>query len=191
MHDLETRGTGEVLGESQSGNIQEVGFSMYTDMLNAAVRALKAGEEPDLDSPFDPQCEVNLHTSALLPADYCPDINARLGMYKKLSHARDEDDLINIREELVDRYGKLPEAAHNLLATHRMRLIAEPLGIIKIDAPETHAVIQFSSKPQVDPLRIIELVQKRRDVRLSGQDKLRLEFKEGAPLKGRVDALRE
>ena len=165
MHDLEIRGTGEVLGESQSGNIHEVGFSMYTDMLNAAVRALKAGEEPDLDSPFDPECEVNLHASSLLPADYCPDIHARLGMYKKLSHAQNEDTLIGIREELVDRYGKLPEAAHNLLATHKLRLLAEPLGITKIDAPESHALIQFSSKPKVDPMRVIELVQKRRDLR--------------------------
>ncbi len=191
MHDLEIRGTGEVLGESQSGNIQEIGFSMYSDMLNTAVRALKAGEEPDLESPFDAKCEVNLHASALLPADYCPDIHARLGMYKKLSHARDEDELIGIREELVDRYGKLPDAAQNLLATHRLRLLAEPLGVIKIDAPESQALIQFSSKPQVDPLRIIELVQKRRDLKLSGQDRLRLEFKEGVPLKARIDTLRE
>ena len=191
MHDLEIRGTGEVLGESQSGNIQEVGFSMYSDMLNTAVRALKAGEEPDLESPFDTQCEVNLHASALLPSDYCPDIHARLGMYKKLSHARDEDELIGIQEELIDRYGRLPDAAQNLLATHRLRLLAEPLGVTKIDAPEAHALIQFSAKPQVDPLRIIELVQKRRDLRLSGQDRLRLEFKEGLPLKARIDSLRE
>ena len=191
MHDLEIRGTGEVLGESQSGNIQEVGFSMYTDMLNTAVRALKAGEEPDLESPFDAQCEVNLHTSALLPADYCPDVNARLGMYKKLSHARDYDDLISIREELVDRYGKLPEAADCLLTNHRLRLMAEPLGIVKIDASESGALLQFSSKPQVDPMRIIELVQRRRDVRLSGQDRLRMDFKEGMPFKARIDALRE
>lgn len=191
MHDLEIRGTGEVLGESQSGNIQEVGFSMYTDMLNKAVRALKAGEEPDLESPFDAKCEVNLHASALLPNDYCPDIHARLGFYKKLSHARDEDEIIGIQEELIDRYGKLPEPAHNLLTTHRLRLLAEPLGIIKLDSSESHAVMQFSAKPQVDPLRIIQLVQERRDLKLSGQDKLRLEFKEGIPLKTRTDALRE
>ncbi len=191
MHDLEIRGTGEVLGESQSGNIQEVGFSMYTDMLNTAVRALKAGEEPDLESPFDAKCEVNLHTSALLPTDYCPDIHARLGMYKKLSHARDEDEIIGIQEELIDRYGKLPEAAQNLLSTHRLRLLAEPLGVIKLDASESHALIQFSAKPQVDPLRIIELVQTRRDIKLSGQDRLRLEFKEGLPLTPRINTLRE
>src|SRR5690606_8345980 len=121
----------------------------------------------------------------------CPDIHARLGMYKKLSHARDDDELIGIQEELIDRYGKLPDAAQNLLSTHRLRLLAEPLGVIKIDAPESHAVVQFSAKPQVDPMRIIELVQKRRDLRLSGQDRLRLEFKEGAPLKARMDAIRD
>src|SRR3546814_15645243 len=92
---------------------------MYADMLNTAVRALKAGEEPDLDSPFAASCEVNLHTSSLLPADYCPDVHARLKLYKRLSHASHEDDLIAIQEELIDRYGKLPEAAQNLLTTHR------------------------------------------------------------------------
>ncbi|NYT81803.1 transcription-repair coupling factor [Alcaligenaceae bacterium] len=190
MHDLEIRGTGEVLGESQSGNIQEVGFSMYSDMLNAAVRALKSGEEPDLDSPFSSLCEVNLHASALLPPDYCPDVHARLGMYKKLSHARHEDDMIAIQEELIDRYGKLPEAAQTLLATHRLRLSGEPLGVVKIDASENQAMIQFSAKPSVDPLRIIELVQKRKDVKLAGQDKLKVEIKQGQQVSARIDAVR-
>ncbi|MDS1140902.1 transcription-repair coupling factor [Pusillimonas sp. SM2304] len=190
MHDLEIRGTGEVLGESQSGNIHEIGFSMYTDMLNAAVRALKSGEEPDLDSPFAALCEVNLHASALLPSDYCPDVHARLGMYKKLAHAKHEDDLIQIQEELIDRYGKLPEPAQTLLATHRLRLNAEPLGISKIDASEAQAMIQFSAKPNIDPLRIIELVQARRDVRLAGQDKLKVDIKQGQQVPARIDAVR-
>ncbi|HEY9573499.1 MAG TPA: transcription-repair coupling factor [Pusillimonas sp.] len=190
MHDLEIRGTGEVLGESQSGNIHEIGFSMYSDMLNAAVRALKSGEEPDLDSPFSALCEVNLHASALLPSDYCPDVHARLGLYKKLSHAKHEDDLIHIQEELIDRYGKLPEAAQTLLATHRLRLTAEPLGIVKIDASDAQALIQFSAKPNIDPLRIIELVQSRRDVRLAGQDKLKIEIKQGQQVAARIDAVR-
>src|SRR5690606_27695838 len=98
MHDLEIRGSGEVLGESQSGNIQEIGFSMYNDMLGAAVRALKSGEEPDLDSPFEAQCEVNLHASALLPADYCPDVHTRLGLYKRLAHAADSDEITLLQE---------------------------------------------------------------------------------------------
>lgn len=190
MHDLEIRGTGEVLGESQSGNIQEIGFSMYSDMLNAAVRALKSGEEPDLDSPFSALCEVNLHASALLPSDYCPDVHARLGLYKKLAHAKHEDDLILIQEELIDRYGKLPEAAQTLLATHRLRLNAEPLGVIKIDASEAQAMIQFSAKPNVEPMRIIELVQKQREVKLAGQDKLKIDIKNGQKVSARIDAVR-
>ncbi|ANN77003.1 transcription-repair coupling factor [Bordetella flabilis] len=189
MHDLEIRGTGEVLGESQSGNIQEVGFSMYTDMLNEAVRALKAGEEPDLEAPFGSACEVNLHAPALLPADYCADVHARLAVYKRLSHADGEDDLIRIQEELIDRFGKLPESAQTLLATHRLRLSAQPLGIVKIDASETQALVQFGPKPAVDPLRIIELVQKHRHIKLAGQDKLRVEIK-GQQVPARVDAVR-
>ncbi|MGO3843960.1 MAG: transcription-repair coupling factor [Alcaligenes pakistanensis] len=190
MHDLEIRGAGEVLGESQSGDIQEVGYSMYADMLNTAVKALKAGEEPDLDSPFALQCEVNLHTSALLPSNYCPDVNARLGHYKALSHARKEDDLIHIHEELIDRYGLLPEAGENLLSVHRLRIKAEPLGIVKIDANEAQATIQFSSKPNVDPVSIIELVQKNKQVRLAGPDKLRIEITKGEEIKNRIQAVR-
>ncbi|WP_431310764.1 transcription-repair coupling factor [Alcaligenes faecalis] len=190
MHDLEIRGAGEVLGESQSGDIQEVGYSMYADMLNTAVKALKAGEEPDLDSPFALQCEVNLHTSALLPANYCPDVNARLGHYKALSHARTEDDLIHIHEELIDRYGLLPEAGENLLAVHRLRIKAEPLGIVKIDASEAQATIQFSSKPNVDAVSIIELVQKNKQVRLAGPDKLKVEITKGEEIRNRIQAVR-
>ncbi|NYT65254.1 transcription-repair coupling factor [Alcaligenaceae bacterium] len=191
MHDLEIRGTGEVLGESQSGNIHEIGFSMYSEMLNTAVRALKSGEEPNLDSPFSALCEVNLHASALLPSDYCPDVNARLGLYKKLSHAAHEDDLIRLQEELIDRYGKLPEAALTLMATHKLRLQAEALGIIKIDASETQAMLQFSAQPKVEPLRIIELVQTQRNVKLAGQDKLKIDIKAGLTLTARVDAVRQ
>ena len=189
MHDLEIRGTGEILGEAQSGNIQEVGFSMYNDMLNEAVRALKAGEEPDLDAPFSAGCEVNLHAPALLPADYCPDVHARLAIYKRLSHATGEDDLIAIQEELIDRFGKLPEAARALIATHRLRLAAEPLGIQKIDASDAGALIQFKPNPNVEPMRIIELVQKQRHIKLAGQDRLRIEAKT-PDLPARVDAVR-
>src|SRR3546814_17025168 len=113
---------------------------MYADMLNTAVRALKAGEEPDLDSPFAASCEVNLHTSSLLPADYCPDVHARLKLYKRLSHASHEDDLIAIQEELIDRYGKLPEAAQNLLTTHRLRLRPAHNGTTNNNAGEAQAL---------------------------------------------------
>jgi transcription-repair coupling factor (superfamily II helicase) len=189
MHDLEIRGTGEILGDSQSGNIQEVGFSMYNEMLNEAVRALKAGEEPDLDAPFNLACEVNLHAPALLPSDYCADVHGRLAIYKRLAHAQDEDDLIAIQEELIDRFGKLPESAQTLLATHRIRLWAVPLGITKIDASETQALLQFGPKTTVDPVRMIELVQKQKHIRFSGQDKLRVEFT-AQQVGQRVDAIK-
>ncbi|MBV2181473.1 MAG: transcription-repair coupling factor [Castellaniella sp.] len=190
MHDLEIRGSGEVLGESQSGNIQEIGYSLYNDMLAAAVRALKSGEEPDLDSPFSAQCEVNLHAPALLPSDYCADVQARLGLYKRLSHAADAEALTRIQEELIDRYGKLPEAGQTLLSLHRLRLLAESLGVIKIDAGESQASIQFSAQPKVEPLRVIELVQQDRQVRLNGSDRLKITFGGAVDVPGRVQKLR-
>ena len=189
MHDLEIRGTGEVLGESQSGNIQEIGFSMYNDMLNEAVRALKAGEEPDLEAPFAIGCEVNLHTPALLPSEYCPDINARLGIYKRLSNTLEIDDLIIIQEELVDRFGKLPPAAQALLATHRLRINAAPLGIQKIDATDEQTLIHFKPTTTVEPLQLIDLVQSRKNVRFSGPDKIRIDINH-ADIKARTDAIR-
>ena len=189
MHDLEIRGTGEVLGESQSGNIQEIGFSMYNDMLNEAVRALKAGVEPDLDAPFSAGCEVNLHAPALLPADYCGDVHARLSIYKRLSNTTNDDDLIAIQEELIDRFGKLPEPTRTLISTHKLRLLGLPLGLQKIDASETQIVLHFKQNAPVDPLKLIELVQKQRHIRFSGQDKLRVEIK-AADVSARFDATR-
>jgi transcription-repair coupling factor (superfamily II helicase) len=189
MHDLEIRGTGEVLGESQSGNIQEIGFSMYNDMLNEAVRALKAGVEPDLDAPFSAGCEVNLHAPALLPSDYCADVHARLSLYKRLSNATEEDGLIAIQEELIDRFGKLPEAGRTLISTHKLRLLGLPLGIQKIDASESQILLHFKQNTIVDPLRLIELVQKQKHIRFAGQDKLRAEIK-AADVQARFEASR-
>lgn len=191
MHDLEIRGTGEVLGESQSGNIHEIGFSMYTDMLNEAVRALKAGEEPDLESPFAPVCEVKLHTSALLPSDYCGDVHARLAIYKRLSHAKNEDELLSIQEELIDRFGKLPEPAVMLITTHRLRILAEPLGIIRLDISDEQAMLHFGPKANIDPLRMIELVQKQKHIRFSGADKLRMELAKMPDINQRMNAVRQ
>ena len=191
MHDLEIRGTGEVLGESQSGNIHEIGFSMYTDMLNEAVRALKAGEEPDLESPFAPVCEVKLHTSALLPSDYCGDVHARLSIYKRLSHAKSEDVLLTIQEELIDRFGKLPEPAIMLITTHRLRILAEPLGITRLDISDEQAMLNFGPKANIDPLRMIELVQKQKHIRFSGADKLRMELAKMPDINQRVNAVRQ
>ena len=191
MNDLEIRGAGEVLGEHQSGNIHEIGFSMYSDMLNKAVKALKAGEEPDLLSPFDAQCEVNLRSPALLPSDYCPDVHARLGFYKKLAHASGDEELHQIQEELIDRYGVLPEAAQNLITVHQLRLKGEALGLEKMDLQEEQIILQFNAKPAVDPVRLIELVQKDKNVRFNGPDKLRITLKQTSSIQERVQTLHQ
>jgi transcription-repair coupling factor (superfamily II helicase) len=175
MHDLEIRGTGEVLGDKQSGEIQEIGFQLYTDMLNDAVRALKEGKEPDLTAPLAATTEINLHAPAILPADYCADVQERLSLYKRLANCEHNDSIDGIQEELIDRFGKLPPQAHALVETHRLRLAAKPLGISKIDAGEAVIGLQFIPNPPVDAMRIIEMVQKHKHIKLAGQDKLRIE----------------
>src|SRR5574340_803336 len=172
MHDLEIRGAGEVLGESQSGEIQEIGFNLYTTMLNAAVKALKEGREPDLSQPLGVTSEIKLHTPALLPGDYCSDVHERLSLYKRLANCDAEDELQAMREELIDRYGALPSAAQCLVETHRLRILARPLGIAKIDAAETQIQLQFVPNPPIEPMRIIELIQKNRHYKLAGPDRL-------------------
>ncbi len=172
MHDLEIRGAGEVLGEAQSGEIQEVGFSLYTEMLMTAVKALKEGKEPDLLRPLAVTSEINLHTPALLPSDYCSDIQERLSLYKRLANCEDADALQGVQEELIDRFGRLPPPAQALIETHRLRILARPLGIQKVDASESRIQLQFVPNPPIDPARIIELIQKDRNYKLAGPDKL-------------------
>jgi transcription-repair coupling factor (superfamily II helicase) len=175
MHDLEIRGAGEVLGESQSGQMQEVGFNLYTEMLNAAVKSLKAGKEPDLTQPLSVTTEINLHAPALLPESYCADIHERLVLYKRLAHAESSEELDALHEELIDRFGLLPEPAKTLMDSHRLRIEARQLGIVKVDAGPESIVLQFVKDPPIDPARIIELIQTRRNFKLSGQDRLRVE----------------
>ncbi|MGH8706301.1 MAG: transcription-repair coupling factor, partial [Burkholderiales bacterium] len=134
MHDLEIRGAGEVLGEAQSGQIQEVGFDLYTRMLERAVRALKAGRAIDLDQPIDLSTEINLHAPALLPQTYCSDVHERLTLYKRLANCGTREELDAMREELVDRFGELPEPARALLDSHLLRILARPLGVARVDA---------------------------------------------------------
>jgi transcription-repair coupling factor (superfamily II helicase) len=177
MHDLEIRGTGEVLGDKQSGEIHEIGFQLYTDMLNDAVRALKEGREPDLNAPLSATTEINLHAPAILPADYCGDVQERLSLYKRMANCESSDAIDSILEELVDRFGKLPPQAHALLETHRLRLTAKPLGILKIDAAEHVIALQFIPNPPIDAMKIIEMVQKNKHIKLAGQDKLRIEVR--------------
>ncbi|SAL65462.1 transcription-repair coupling factor [Caballeronia udeis] len=177
MHDLEIRGTGEVLGDKQSGEIHEIGFQLYTDMLNDAVRALKEGREPDLNAPLAATTEINLHAPAILPADYCGDVQERLSLYKRMANCETSDAIDSILEELIDRFGKLPPQASALVETHKLRLAAKPLGIMKIDAAEHAIALQFIPNPPVDAMKIIEMVQKNKHIKLAGQDKLRIEVR--------------
>ena len=188
MHDLEIRGAGEVLGESQSGEMQEIGFTLYTDMLNAAITSLRQGHEPDMAHPLGVTTEINLHTPALLPNDYCGDIHQRLMLYKRLANCTTLEDLDEMHQELIDRFGLLPAPAHALLDCHRLRIQAKQLGIIKIDASADAIQIQFVAKPPIDPMKIITMIQSKRHIKMAGQDKLRIELKYG-DLKQRVLAI--
>jgi transcription-repair coupling factor (superfamily II helicase) len=174
MHDLEIRGAGEVLGESQSGEMTEIGFQLYSDMLNEAVRSLKAGKEPDLAAPLATTTEINLHVPALLPSDFCGDVQERLSIYKRLASCEAAERIDDIQEELIDRFGKLPDPVKALIETHRLRIAAKKFGIVKIDAHAEAVNLQFMPNPPVDGMRIIDLIQKNRHIKLAGQDKLRI-----------------
>jgi transcription-repair coupling factor (superfamily II helicase) len=175
MHDLEIRGTGEVLGENQSGNMLEIGFQLYNEMLGEAVRALKAWQEPDLLAPLSVTTEINLHAPALLPDDYCGDVHLRLSFYKKLATAKTPDQIDHLLEEIVDRFGKLPPQAQTLIDVHRLRVLARPYGVVKVDAAPGVINITFRKDPPIDSMAIIHLIQKNKHIKLAGNEKLRIE----------------
>ncbi len=189
MHDLEIRGAGEVLGDSQSGGIQDIGFTLYTEMLNSAVKSLKAGKEPDLLKPLNVATEINLHSPALLPDTFCGDVHERLVIYKRLANCESEDALDNLREELIDRFGLLPDPTHTLVECHRLRILGKPLDLMKIDASAQAIIVQFGPDTPIHPQRVIQLVQQRRNYKLAGQDKLRIE-KPIANLRDRVSEIK-
>ncbi len=174
MHDLEIRGAGEVLGDSQSGNLIEVGFSLYSEMLNAAVRSLKAGREPDLGAPLAVVTEINLHAPALLPSHYCPDIQERLVLYKRLAACEHEDDVRELHEEIIDRFGKMPLPTQTLVQSHRLRLLGQSIGVSKIDAHSQAIVLQFGKDTAVEPGQLIRFLQRRKDAKMLGSDRLRV-----------------
>ena len=174
MHDLEIRGAGEVLGEKQSGEILEVGFSLYNDMLAGAVASLKAGKEPDMSQPLGVVSEINLHLPALLPVDYCPDVHERLVLYKRLASCHTPDELTQMQEELVDRFGELPDTARALLAVHRLRMSTRAYGIVRLDVSGEGMSVQFVPNPPIDPGKIIQLIQGKAGYRLAGPDRLKL-----------------
>jgi transcription-repair coupling factor (superfamily II helicase) len=190
MHDLEIRGAGEVLGEHQSGNMMEVGFQLYNEMLSEAVRSLKAGREPDLLSPLSATTEINLHAPALLPDAYCGDVHQRLSLYKRLATADRAEQIDAMLEEITDRFGKLPAQGQTLFDTHRLRVLAKPYGVMKIDAAPSVININFRPNPPIDPMRVIELVQKNRNIKLVGNEKLRIDKALSDP-KDRAQAVRE
>jgi transcription-repair coupling factor (superfamily II helicase) len=177
MHDLEIRGAGEVLGESQSGGIHDVGFALYTEMLEHAVRSLKKGKEPDLAGPINVATEVNLHAPALLPGTYCADVHERLVLYKRLANCSTDEELERLIEELVDRFGPLPDPARVLIECHKLRIQGAPLGVQKIDASAGGIVVQFIPQPPVDSRRVLSLVQSNRIYRLPGPDRVKIEMK--------------
>ena len=174
-HDLEIRGAGELLGEDQSGQMQEIGFTLYSELLERAVASLKAGREPELDRPLDHGAEIDLRLPALIPDDYLPDVHARLMLYKRIASAATDDELRELQVEMIDRFGLLPDAAKNLFTLTTLKLKAQPLGIRKIEAGEGGARVIFNDHPAVDPGKIIALIQREPKVyKLDGQNKLRM-----------------
>jgi transcription-repair coupling factor (superfamily II helicase) len=172
-HDLEIRGAGELLGETQSGQIQEIGFSLYTELLGRAVEGLRKGDVADLDKPLNAGVEINLHVPALLPEDYVPDVHLRLILYKRIASASSADELRDLQVELIDRFGLLPDAAKNHLRLAELKLAAQQLGIEKIDAAEQGGYLIFAEQTCTDPVALINLVQNEGDIyRLSGAHRL-------------------
>ena len=159
-HDLEIRGAGELLGNEQSGQIESIGFSLYMELLDAAVKALKEGREPSLEELTQQQADIELRVPALLPDDYLGDVNMRLSFYKRIAAAESKSELDELKVELIDRFGLLPDATKNLLQIAELRLLVEPLKVVRIDAGTQGGFIEFSPKAQVNPDKFIQLIQK-------------------------------
>ncbi len=174
-HDLEIRGAAELLGEEQSGQITEVGFALYTELLERAVKSIRSGKMPDLDPALHHGAEIELHVPALIPDDYLPDVHARLTLYKRIASARDEDGLAELQVEMVDRFGVLPEPAKQLFAITSLKLEANRLGLRKLDLGDKGGRVHFLAKPNVDPMSVIRLIQSQPKVyTMDGPDRLRV-----------------
>lgn len=174
-HDLEIRGTGEILGERQSGHIQEIGYGLYMDLLNRAVAALKSGQQVTLDRTLDHGVEIDLHIPALLPEDYIPDINMRLVMYKRIASVKDKEELQDIKVEIIDRFGLLPEFANNLFRIAELKLLSQPVGIKRINIGAYGGNVQFNEDNNLDLDKVLALINKNSGTyKLNGQDKLRI-----------------
>jgi transcription-repair coupling factor (superfamily II helicase) len=174
-HDLEIRGAGELLGEDQSGQMTEVGFSLYTELLERAVRSIKEGKIPEYDADVARGAEVELHVPALIPEDYLPDVHTRLTLYKRISAARDEDSLRDLQVELIDRFGLLPDPVKHLFAIAELKLEATRMGIKKLVLGEKGGRVQFVARPNIDPMSLIKLIQSQPNrYRMDGPEKLRI-----------------
>jgi transcription-repair coupling factor (superfamily II helicase) len=178
-HDLEIRGAGELLGADQSGQINQVGFSLYSDMLARAVEALRKGEEPDLEDPVHGGIEIELHVPALIPDSYLADVQARLTLYKRIASARTSLSLRELQVEMIDRFGLLPQAVKALFEIAELKLIAERLGIMKLDFGPQGGRVVFREQTRADPAALIRLIQERsQDYRMDGPQKLRILMQE-------------
>jgi transcription-repair coupling factor (superfamily II helicase) len=183
-HDLEIRGAGELLGAEQSGQINLVGFSLYSDMLNRAVEALRKGEEPDLDQPAHRGIEIELHLPALIPETYLADVQSRLTLYKRIASAKDSAGLRELQVEMIDRFGLLPDPIKNLFEIASLRQIAEQLGVTHLDFGPQGGRMEFADDTSAQPSALIELIQERSlDYRLDGPQKLRILLQEESAAK--------
>ncbi len=173
-HDLEIRGAGELLGDEQSGQMHEIGFTLYTQLLERAVKALKAGKQPELDVPLNHGGEIDLRIPALIPEDYLPDVHSRLVMYKRIASAESDDALRELQVEMIDRFGLLPEPAKNLIRITELKLKAQAMGVRKVEAGPYGGRLLFNKEPKIDPAMVIRLIQTQPKIyKLDGQDKLR------------------
>ena len=173
-HDLEIRGAGELLGEGQSGQIHEIGYTLYTELLERTVQALKSGQQPNLDRPLDHGAEIDLQLPALLPDDYIPDVHTRLVLYKRIASSKSTDELRELQVEMIDRFGLLPEQAGFLMSVTQLKLKANPMGIRKLEAGPSGGRIVFNGEPKIDPGHLIRLIQTRpREFKLDGADTIK------------------
>ncbi len=188
-HDLEIRGAGELLGAEQSGQIQEIGFTLYNELLARAVAALKAGDIPELDQVYDQSIEVDLGVPALLPEDYVSDVHMRLVFYKRIASAKSIDDLDDLEVELIDRFGLLPNFAHNLFQSTQLKLIAFKYGIRRVEVTQEVARLHFAKNPNVDIPKLLSLIQDYPDkYKLAGSEKLTI-YVETSNIEERIDTI--
>lgn len=174
IHDLEIRGAGELLGDNQSGQIHEIGFNLYIDMLNHAVRQLKMGKVLDLEDPIKANTDINLHAPTIITDDYVPNTNERLILYKRLSSCSNVDELKELEEEFIDRFGLIPEQTQNLIRLHKLRVLIKNYDIEKIDAGNFSIEITFNTRATVDPTKIIDLIQSDRSYKMNGPNRIKV-----------------